>query len=322
MRKYALLCCALAVIMITVPLISVRYMRVEGGGENISSESDLPRDTIDVMMSNTGSVKTLKMREYIIGSLSGEMSASYHKEALKAQAVACYTFALYVASREEKRPEGADISDDSTVYQSYIDEDARKKKWGNDFEKNEKIMSEAVDEVFGQYLEYDGKPAMAAYHAMCSGKTESAANVWGKSVSYLKSTVSSGEKLAPNYETCQKVSADEFKRILFKKGLTYGDYPTDASKWIGDIERYDSGVVKYVDICGKKISGTDMRSLFSLKSADFDISFADGGFTFTCRGNGHFVGMSQYGADYMARQGSSYDEILNHYYPGTVLKKL
>lgn len=322
MRKYALLCCALAVIMITVPLISVRYMRVEGGGENISSESDLPRDTIDVMMSNTGSVKTLKMREYVIGSLSGEMSASYHKEALKAQAVACYTFALYVASREEKRPEGADISDDSTVYQSYIDEDARRKKWGNDFEKNEKIMSEAVDEVFGQYLEYDGKPAMAAYHAMCSGKTESAANVWGKSVSYLKSTVSSGDKLAPNYETCQKVSADEFKRILFKKGLTYGDYPTDASKWIGDIERYDSGVVKYVDICGKKISGTDMRSLFSLKSADFDISFADGGFTFTCRGNGHFVGMSQYGADYMARQGSSYDEILNHYYPGTVLKKL
>lgn len=322
MRKYALLCCALAVIMITVPLISVRYMRVEGGGENISSESDLPRDTIDVMMSNTGSVKTLKMREYIIGSLSGEMSASYHKEALKAQAVACYTFALYVASREEKRPEGADISDDSTVYQSYIDEDARKKKWGDDFEKNEKIMSEAVDEVFGQYLEYDGKPAMAAYHAMCSGKTESAANVWGKNVSYLKSTVSSGDKLAPNYETYQKVSADEFKRILFKKGLTYGDYPTDASKWIGDIERYDSGVVKYVDICGKKISGTDMRSLFSLKSADFDISFADGGFTFTCRGNGHFVGMSQYGADYMARQGSSYDEILNHYYPGTVLKKL
>ncbi len=322
MRKYALLCCALAVIMITVPLISVRYMRVEGGGENISFESNLPRDTIDVMMSNTGSVKTLKMREYIIGSLSGEMSASYHKEALKAQAVACYTFALYVASREEKRPEGADISDDSTVYQSYIDEDARKKKWGDDFEKNEKIMSEAVDEVFGQYLEYDGKPAMAAYHAMCSGKTESAANVWGKSVSYLKSTVSSGDKLAPNYETCQKVSADEFKRILFKKGLTYGDYPTDASKWIGDIERYDSGVVKYVDICGKKISGTDMRSLFSLKSADFDISFADGGFTFTCRGNGHFVGMSQYGADYMARQGSSYDEILNHYYPGTVLKKL
>lgn len=322
MRKYALLCCALAVIMITVPLISVRYMRVEGGGENISSESDLPRDTIDVMMSNTGSVKTLKMREYIIGSLSGEMSASYHKEALKAQAVACYTFALYVASREEKRPEGADISDDSTVYQSYIDEDARKKKWGDDYEKNEKIMSEAVDEVFGQYLEYDGKPAMAAYHAMCSGKTESAANVWGKSVSYLKSTVSSGDKLAPNYETCQKVSADEFKRILFKKGLTYGDYPTDASKWIGDIERYDSGVVKYVDICGKKISGTDMRSLFSLKSADFDISFADGSFSFTCRGNGHFVGMSQYGADYMARQGSSYDEILNHYYPGTVLKKL
>lgn len=322
MRKYALLCCALAVIMITVPLISVRYMRVEGGGENISFESNLPRDTIDVMMSNTGSVKTLKMREYVIGSLSGEMSASYHKEALKAQAVACYTFALYVASREEKRPEGADISDDSTVHQSYIDEDARKKKWGDDYEKNEKIMSEAVDEVFGQYLEYDGKPAMAAYHAMCSGKTESAANVWGKSVSYLKSTVSSGDKLAPNYETCQKVSADEFKRILFKKGLTYGDYPTDASKWIGDIERYDSGVVKYVDICGKKISGTDMRSLFSLKSADFDISFADGGFTFTCRGNGHFVGMSQYGADYMARQGSSYDEILNHYYPGTVLKKL
>lgn len=322
MRKYALLCCALAVIMITVPLISVRYMRVEGESKNISSESDLPRDTIDVMMSKTGSVKTLKMREYVIGSLSGEMSASYHKEALKAQAVACYTFALYVASREEKRPEGADISDDSTVYQSYIDENARKKKWGDDFEKNEKIMSEAVDEVFGQYLEYDGKPAMAAYHAMCSGKTESAANVWGKSVSYLKSTVSSGDKLAPNYETCQKVSADEFKRILFKKGLTYGDYPTDASKWVGDIERYDSGVIKYVDICGKKISGTDMRSLFSLKSADFDISFADGGFTFTCRGNGHFVGMSQYGADYMARQGSSYDEILNHYYPGTVLKKL
>lgn len=321
MKKYALLCCALAVIMITVPLISVRYARVEGENKNALVNDDFSRDTIDVMFTETGSVKKVKMREYVIGSLSGEMSASYHKEALKAQAVACYTFALYVSSRDEKKPKGADISDDSSVYQSYIDENMRKEKWGDAYEKNEKIMSEAVDEVLGQYLEYDDKPAMAAYHSMCSGKTESSENIWGKRVEYLKSVISSGDKLAPDYETCQKVSADEFKRVMVKKGLTYGDYPTDASKWIGKTERYDSGVVKTVEVCGKKISGTDMRSLFSLKSADFDISFADGAFTFTCRGNGHFVGMSQYGADYMARQGSGYEEILAHYYPGTILKR-
>lgn len=310
MKRFLMLSIFLGVLMIITPLISVRYTRVDETAAPKQSQ-DEEMGVIRVMSSDNGFIKSVDTREYLIGCVAGEMPASYHKEALKAQAVACYTYARYISARDADKLGGADISDDSSVYQSYIDEAGRKEKWGDNFEENERIVAAAVDEVLYSYLSYDNKPAMAVYHNLCSGVTESAENVWGEKVDYLVSVVSSGDKLSPDYQTETGITLAEFKKVLDNNSIKFDE--------LGKIERYDSGYVKTVKIGEKSITGTELREMFNLKSADFDVEIGEENVVFTCRGNGHFVGMSQYGADYMARQGSTYDEILSHYYPDTEL---
>lgn len=315
MKKYILLCAALCAMMVLTPLISVDYVRFEksddSGGEDTVSAED---DTIRVMLSGTGFIKEMNIREYIIGSVAGEMPADYHTEALKAQAVVCFTFAKYISLRDSEKIGGADISDDSSAYQAYIDPQKRKEKWADDFDKNEKIISDAVDDVLGEYIEYEGKPAMAVYFDKCYGRTESSKNVWGRDVPYLISVTSDGDKLAADARTDTDFTDKELK-AAFEKGQIEYDNSSDTP--IKVVSRFDSGVVESVSIGEKEISGMTFRELLELKSADFEVKKKSGGYMITCRGFGHFVGMSQYGADYMARQGSSYKEILSHYYPGT-----
>ena len=310
MKKYILLCAVLSVMMIITPLISVEYTNEALASAMKEAKKD--DEYISVMMSATGETSEMKMREYIIGCVAGEMPADYHEEALKAQAVASYTFAQYIKKRDKGKP-GADISDDSSVYQSYIDENKRKEKWKDSFEKYESAVESAVDAVLGKCILYDGEPIMAVYFDKCSGLTESSENIWGKKLPYLVSVTSDGDKLSPDLESRKELTEDEFKEAFSKKEI---DFSSD-SKFIGEIERFDSGVVKKITVSGCEVSGTEFRSLLELKSADFSVENSDGKIMITCRGNGHFVGMSQYGADYMARQGSDFKEILAHYYPNT-----
>lgn len=314
MKRFLMLSVLLMVMMIITPLISVRYERVS---EAPDSEKDdlILSETIKVMASDNGFIKEMDTREYLVGCVAGEMPASYHTEALKAQAVASYTYAKYISSRDKDKLGGADISDDSTVYQAYINQSARKEKWGDDFEKNEKTVSAAVDAVLYSYLSYDNKPAMTAYHNISSLKTESAENVWGEKIPYLVSVNSTGDRLSPDYQSEKEITINEFKSILKENDIEYSDK-------ISVEKRYDSGYVESIKIGSESVSGTDFRKMLSLKSADFDVETGDEKIVVTCRGNGHFVGMSQYGADYMARQGATYEEVLSYYYPKTELKKL
>ena len=314
MKKYIIISAVLCAMLVLTPLLSVNYIIYEKESDSGPAAENGHSETIRVMLSSTGVIKEMNIREYVIGSVAGEMPPNYHKEALKAQAVVSFTFAEYILARDGKNAESAYISDESSVYQAYIDESARKEKWQDDFEKNEKIISEAVDEVLGEYIEYDGEPAMAVYFDKCYGRTESSENIWGKSVPYLISVTSDGDKLGPDVQNDKKFSSEELADAFEKAQIEYSD-PSETP--ISDIERYESGVVKSVKIGGKSISGVRFREILELKSADFTVKEYEGGYRITCRGNGHFVGMSQYGADYMARQGSNYKEIIEHYYPGT-----
>lgn len=315
MKRYILLSLILCIMMIMTPLISVNYIRVKDESGIIQEAETLPKDeTIQVMQCESGNVISVSTREYIIGSVAGEMSPEYHQEALKAQAVASYTFALYITKRDSGKNLGYDISDDSSVYQSYIDQNKRKEKWGEKYEEYEKAIETAVDSVIGKKIVYNGEPIMAVYFDKCYGKTESAENIWGKKTDYLVSVTSDGDKLAPDAQSEKIFTEKEFKKALESKNIKFTD---NSEKWIGEIKRYDSGVVENIKISGTEIIGTQFRTLLSLKSADFNIKYKDGKFTVTCYGNGHFVGMSQYGADYMARQGETYDKILQHYYKNT-----
>ena len=310
MKKYIMLCAVLSVMMIITPLFSVKY--TNEAIENAMKENKTADESISVMLTSTGETSQMKIREYVIGCVAGEMDARYHDEALKAQAVAGYTFAQYIKKRDKDKP-GADISDDSSIYQAYIDETARKEKWKENFDEYEKKVEKAVDTVLGRQITYDGEPIMAVYFDKCSGLTESAENIWGKKLPYLVSVTSDGDKLSPDLESVCEFTEDEYKEKFSKKEMdfSFDEAPAEVT------ERFDSGVVKSVKVYGCEMQGTEFRSLLELKSADFTTETVDGKIKITCRGNGHFVGMSQYGADYMARQGCDYTEILKHYYPET-----
>jgi stage II sporulation protein D len=263
-----------------------------------------------VLISQTDKVEEIAVKDYLFGVVSAEMPALYETEALKAQTVAAYTYAMCKAAKSEG---DYDITDDSSIDQAFIPYDDAMAKWGENAPTYEEKIRAAVKSVLYEKITYDGKLILAAYHAISSGKTENAADTWGGNYAYLTSVDSSGDKLSPNYLSTAEFTADELKEKLSE----YVTLSGDGGGWIGEISRTETGTVLTAVIGGKSISGGNIRKALSLRSANFDIAFSGGKFTFTVRGYGHGIGMSQYGADYMARQGSSWDEILTHYYPDT-----
>ena len=263
-----------------------------------------------------GQVHKISVYDYLLGVVAAEMPVSFEPEALKAQSVAARSY-LQRAIASPKH-DGADICSDSSCCQAYLSEDELRSSWGENYEAYMEKIRAAVTATDGEYLSYDGQPAMAAFHSSSDGETEDSSAIWSD-VPYLVS-VSSPEtaETVPNF-----VSSIESADIDFRDTILYlkpeADRTGDAGSWVGGVRRSASGRVAAVTIGGVEFTGGELRSLFKLRSTDFDISHADGKFVFTVRGYGHGVGMSQYGADTMAKQGSSYREILSHYYPGTTL---
>lgn len=308
MKLYAGIALILFIFMLLFPLVAMR-------GQRQPSEQE-SNQVIDVLMSESGRVETLDMQEYIVGVVASEMPPTYHEQALMAQAVASYTYALNVMKNDSA--DGADITDSPASHQGYAGEEELRLKWGDRYDRYIEKIRKAVAGVSGQRLTYDGEPIKAAYHALNTGSTLSAADAWGgKDIVYLTSVESIGDTLSPNYSSVSAFTAEQFKQAA--KALDGVSLDGEPDEWIGEIETSDSGAVKKIVIGGKALTGSQVRTAFSLKSAAFVLGHKDGVFTFTVYGYGHMVGMSQYGADYMARQGSDYREILLHYYPGARL---
>lgn len=278
-------------------------------------EPDTP-EVFRILDKDAKTVTEMAAKDYIFGVLAAEMPALYDEEALKAQAVAAYTFACY--RRAENADKDYDITTDFTSDQSFITEQKAREKWGEKAEEYCKKLKNAVGEVEGLAVTYDGKPILAVYHALSSGKTEEGKNVWGGDYPYLKSVASPCDTLAPDYISKAVFSAEELKSRLSGKCALSGE----PSGWFGKAERTPSGTVTSIAAGGSTLSGSEIRAALSLRSSNFEVSYKDGEFTFTVYGYGHGVGMSQYGADYMAKQGSSFKEILLHYYSGCKVEKL
>ncbi len=267
-----------------------------------------------------GKIVNIPEREFIYGTVATEMPVSFEIEALKAQTVAAYTY--FSRIREEFRRKNGqgqgEITINSKNWKYYVSVDQMKEKWGENFlERYDKIKS-AVDSVFGETLEYEGSLILSVYHAMSSGQTEKSKDVFGGEFSYLTSVSSPGDKEAKDYETSAEFSVEELKQIL-ESAWSDCKFDENPNFWIRDIERTESGMVKSIVVCSHKTNGRELRSLFSLRSADFDVEYQNDKFVFKVRGYGHGVGMSQYGAQFMAKQGADYKKILKWYYPGTVL---
>lgn len=267
---------------------------------------------------------TLSERDYLIGAVCAEMPPLYHAQALRAQAVASYTNAYRMRDANRSNPDeslkGADLSDNADSHQGYMTEQALRDKFGENYDKYVGLVADAVDEVIGNIITYEGQPITAAFHAICSGRTESAAILWGKDLPYLQPVVSTGDKLSPDYSSTLVLTADQFREKA--AALEGAKLSGDAANWVGKAEASESQTVTQITIGGKNFTGEQVRTAFGLRSPCFTVTYQDGSFTFDVCGYGHGIGMSQYGADYMARQGSSWEEILTHYYTGVTIEKV
>lgn len=324
MRINPIICILTAIAVIICPVAALGKTPEQSKPEitvatvgNVSETGDF----ISVMSPSSGKIEKVGMREYIIGCVAAEVSAVYHPEALKAQAAVCYTYAKKTCEQNKKHKDSelkdADITDSPDIHQGYLNKKQREEKWGEKADLYEAKITAAVDEVFGQYLSYGGETALTVYHAISGGSTQSAYSLWGSEIPYLISVESPGDRLSPDYVSKVSFSESEFKKLVKKCGVTLKG---DADEWEIKTEKEDSGYVRCLVADAYKIGATKVREEFGLRSLCFDIEYNGEEFVFTCYGYGHGVGMSQYGADYMARQGFSWKEILTHYYPGTELE--
>jgi stage II sporulation protein D len=312
MKRNIIICSVLAIALMLVPLLVMKGKADDKPEDTVKQVSD--DGYISVMKTENGKVLELDNKEYLIGVLAAEADMSHHEEALKAQVVASYTYALYIKSNSQTEElNGADISDDAETHQGYLSLEERKDKWGDKFEEYEKKAGKIFDSVKNRKICYNGFPILAVYHNLNSGKTQSALTVWKEEIPYLCAKESAGDKLSGEYINTVSLEYSEFKRLIEKvDGVILSD---DESEWIGQLQREDDGYVKYIEICGNDVSSQDFRTALNLKSCVFEIeNSGDGVLEISTYGNGHMVGMSQYGADYMARQGSDYQEILQYYY--------
>ncbi len=311
---YVIIAALLILLMLFLPLIAL------SGEETQKTTQEKPtKETnevaITVLNSETGENMEMSMSDYIFGVVSAEMPAEYHVESLKAQAVAAYTYALYKSKENADKP--YDITDSFSSDQHYINYEKACEKWGENADKYTEKIKNAIKSVEGEYISFSGEPILALYHATSGGKTENAVDVFSVELPYLVSCDSIGDLLENDYSTTLNLTAEQFSDVL-KDKVTFSSEPKN---WVGEITHRDNGYVKSVNICGKEFSGTEIRSAFSLRSANFDLSFDGTNFNFTVRGYGHGVGLSQSGAEYMAKQGGTYREILMWYYKNCEILK-
>ena len=275
-------------------------------------------DGLFLTLAVDGEVREVTMAEYLPLALAGEMPASFEPEALKAQAVAIRTYALYYrAQRKDAHPD-ADVCADPGCCAALAKESELRAGWGAHYETYAQKLADAVRDTDGQYLVWEDAPALTVFHASSAERTEAGAAL-GVDKRYLVS-VDTPETQARvrNLLSTVEVTAEELAQAVSAVAPS-ADFSGDPSGWIGPVTLDAAGRVRQLELGGASVSALALRQLFSLRSTDFTLSCSEGRFLFRVRGYGHGLGMSQYGADLMAEDGKDYAEILAHYYPGTTL---
>ena len=258
------------------------------------------------------SVDIIELEEYIIGVVASEVPISFENEALKAQAVASRTYAL--KQMENNINNEYDVTD-NVLSQVYSSKEKLKNRWGDKFEEYYDKIKSIVEETKGEYISYNDDFIYAFFFSTSNGYTEDNINVFGQDLPYLKMVDSSFDE----QETDSFYSYTELPKEEFYKKIGM-DYLEDLV--IDNIIRSESNRVLNLNINGVTYKGRDFQKMLSLRSNDFDISIEDNLVKITNKGFGHGVGMSQYGANALAKQNKNYVEILEYYYQGTEIKKL
>ena len=275
--------------------------------------------TIKLLHIKTNNIEEILLDEYLYGVVSAEMPADFELEALKAQAIVARTYTIYKIIQNQSKHENAHICDNSACCQAWISKDDRLAKWKEEErqEKWNKIVL-AVNETKGKIITYEGKPINAFFHSNSGGATESPSNVWGGTgYPYLQTVSTSGEDAYSQYSSEVEITKEEF---IIKMKEKYSDFSInfEEENCIQIIEYTTGGRIKTIKIGNQNLSGVEVRNIFGLRSANFEIEITDK-ISFSVIGYGHGVGMSQTGADSMAKQGYNYEDIIKHFYNGVLI---
>ena len=295
----------LLLIVVVLSVIAISGSKKETTYFNNAKKEEVKEEIkLALKDTSTGEIKNIELEDYIVGVVAGEMPASFNEEALKAQAIASRTYAMY----KMKNSNGTyDLVTDKTN-QVYITEDKMKSLWQENFDYYFEKIKKAVYDTKDLIMTYNGDVILSLYFARANGKTEDAIAVFGSNEEYLKSVESPEENLTSEVT----ISKDKFCNKL--------NISCDAIN-ISNVLKSSSGRINSLNINGKTFKGTEIRTLFDLKSTDFDITI-DSEIKFITKGYGHGVGMSQYGANKLAQNGKNYEEILKHYYQNINIEKI
>lgn len=297
-------------VIISIPFFVVNYWKDTEEFKEVELKY-LSSSLVRVKRSS-GDIETLPLEEYVVGVVAGEMPVSFQLEALKAQSVASRTYVLKRLSNNKDKD--YDVVD-TVSNQVYLDEDDLKKKWGDKYSEYISKVRQAVNETSMEYLEYDGEIIDAMFFSTSNGYTEDSGVVFSSSLPYLQSVESEwDEEVASAFYMSTSMSLQEFYERL---GLEY-----DKTLEVDILERSDSNRVVKLKINDEEFSGRDVYNKLGLRSCDFEFVLVGSNVEINTKGYGHGVGMSQYGAQGMAKEGYSYKDILAHYYVDTDLVKV
>ncbi|TCW39238.1 stage II sporulation protein D [Laceyella sacchari] len=298
-------------------------------GADLASQNSLQ---VRVYLSKEKRVIQLPLESYIEGVVAAEMPAQFHSEALKAQALAARTYIVgrlmkgQVLDAKEwgEKASGAHVTD-TVQHQAYETDAVLRKKWGYNYPNNKRRVAEAVHATAGQIITYGGKPIYAAFFSTSNGRTENSEEYFKEKYPYLRSVDSSWDQLSPKYINRVSMKPDVFLSKLEQatgKRLAVAALQTTSNQSFAVLSRTQGARIERVRIGGEVFKGREVREALNLPSSDFQLQMKDGQVIITTKGYGHGVGMSQWGANLMAAQGKSVDEIIKHYYQGVEINRL
>lgn len=325
MKKILMYIVFVIVLMITMPIVFTdNFSKTEQTSTKETTPTYEKADygdlnTIRLLHQDAGQVEELDFDTYLYGVVSAEMPASYELEALRAQAVVARTYTIYKIVNGSKH-ENADICDSSLCCQAWISKENRLARWEENVRDEywNKIV-DCVDSTSGRYVTYQGQPINAFFHSNSGGLTELPVNVWGGGYPYLQVVQTSGEEGYNGYSSEVEVSKDELIQKMLAKYPNF-EIHFDEVNCIQILDLTESCRVKTMKIGNVSLSGVEARNLFGLKSAKFEFEITENAVKFRVTGYGHGVGLSQNGSDVLAKQGLTYQQIIQHYYRDVEIK--
>ena len=294
----------LSIIIILLPItVFMLSKQVSPKPQNSNDQTSQAKEIyIDLLINNEK--KQIPLEEYLVSVVGAEVPALFDMEALKSQAVASRTFALY---QENTRGYV------TTTDQAYNSLEELQQKWQDNYYTYLKRITDAVNMTKNQVITYNKKLIKAYFYAMSNGYTTTSLSVFNESLPYLNTIMQTFDnETNTKFKVTKKVSKDEFCKTLNIDcaALTINNIITDYSNRI-----------ETLSINKKTYTGIEIRKIFNLRSTDFTITVENNDIIFTTKGYGHGVGMSQYGANAMAKEGSNYKDILEYYYQGVTIEE-